>query len=231
MTPMADDLSALRTHTDRLVATVRGLQDPGSATLCEGWTRGHVVTHVARNAEAVGRLADWAVTGTPQPMYPGGAEARDAAIEEGARRPPEALLTDVLSTAQALEPRLAALRGELAAPRVEMRGGLLVDATRLPFLRLREVVFHHVDLQSGFDFGDVEDELLRRFVEDAVERLQRDERAPGLELVSDAGDRWTVGGGGPRVEGSLAGLVLWLARRRPDEVSSSGPLPELPRGA
>lgn len=230
MTAMADHLLALRIHTDRLVHTAAALDDAAAPTLCEGWTRGHVLTHVARNAEAVGRLAQWAVTGTPQPMYPGGTQARDAHIEEGAGRPVAELHRDVVATAQALEPRLAALEGPLAAPRVEMRGGSQVAATLLPFLRLREVVFHHVDLGAGFTFADVEEDLLRAFVDDAVRRLQREEGAPGLALVTDEGDRWTVGDGTDRVEGTLAGVLLWLARRRPEGVRAHGALPELPRG-
>ena len=228
---MADHALALRAHTDRLVHTADTLTDPSAPSLCDGWTRGHVLTHVARNAEAIGRLADWAVTGTPQPMYPGGTRARDAEIEAGAGRPVEELRRDLVATAQALEPRIAALSGELASPRVEMRGGLEVAATQLPFLRLREVVVHHVDLASGFTFADVEEELLRDLVEDAVTRLRRTDDAPGLELVTDEGDRWTVGDGAARVEGPLAGVLLWLARQRPEGVRAVGSLPQLPRGA
>jgi len=228
---MADHVLALRVHTDRLLHTAETLTDPGAPSLCDGWTRGHVLTHLARNAEAVGRLADWAVTGTPQEMYPGGTAARDARIEEGARRPVGELRQDLVATAQALEPRLAALAGELASPQVQMRGGLEVDATQLPFLRLREVVLHHADLAAGFTLAEVEEELLRELVDDAVARLQRSDDAPGLELVADEGDRWTVGDGLARVEGPLAGVLLWLARRETGGVRSEGAPPELPRGA
>ena len=49
-----DEVSALLTsHTDRLLGTVGSLPDVGGPSLCEGWTRGHVITHVARNAEAL----------------------------------------------------------------------------------------------------------------------------------------------------------------------------------
>ena len=33
------------------------------------WTRAHVLTHVARNADALGNLIEWARTGTPKPAY------------------------------------------------------------------------------------------------------------------------------------------------------------------
>lgn len=225
------DLAQVAEHTQRLLRTCAALEDTATPSLCEGWTRGHVLTHLARNAEAIGRLADWAVSGEPQPMYPGGTQARDAAIEAGASRAPAALLEDLTSTARALSPKLDALRGTLAVDEVELRGGLRVGASALPFLRLREVLFHHVDLDAGFGFADVDDDLLRRYVEDAVERLRRDPSAPGLELRADQGDRWVVGEPAVRVTGSLAGILLWLARRIPAGVSTDGSLPELPRGA
>ena len=54
-------------------------------SLCEGWTRAHVVTHIARNADALSNLVHWATTGEPTPMY-ASPESRDADIAEGARR-------------------------------------------------------------------------------------------------------------------------------------------------
>lgn len=234
MTRMTEDLSLVAEHTARLVATARGLEDVSAASLCEGWTRGHVLTHVARNAEAVGRLAQWAVTGEPQPMYPGGTQARDADIAAGAGRPPGEQVEDLATTAEALAPRLEALSGPLATDRVEMRGGLQVEARTLPFLRLRELVFHHVDLDAGFTFEDVEDDLVHRFVDDAVTRLRRHPKAPRLELRSSPGGSWSVAGeSGHRatVTGTPAGLLLWLARRDPAGVRVDGPLPELPQGA
>ena len=234
MTAMANDLSLVADNTARLVATARSVDDVAAESLCEGWTRGHVLTHVARNAEAVGRLAQWAVSGEPQQMYPGGTQARDAAIAAGAGRPPGELVEDLLRTADALVPRLEALSGPLSTDRVEMRGGLAVDAHTLPFLRLRELVFHHVDLDAGFTFEDVDDDLLRRFVDDAVTRLRRHPDAPRVSLRSTTGGSWSVSegpGGGVTVTGTPAGLLLWLARRDPAAVSADGALPELPRGA
>jgi maleylpyruvate isomerase len=167
-------------------------------------------------------------------MYPGGTPARDADIEAGAGRPAGVQAEDLASTAEALAPRLEALSGPLATDRVEMRGGLEVEARTLPFLRLRELVFHHVDLDAGFTFEDVEDDLVRRFVDDAVTRLRRHPKAPRLELRSSSGGSWSVAGesgDGATVTGAPAGLLLWLARRDPAGVRAEGPLPELPQGA
>jgi maleylpyruvate isomerase len=228
---LSRDLELVAAHTELLLRTARSMTDPGAASLCEGWTRGHVASHVARNAEAIGRLADWAVSGTPQEMYPGGPQARDRAIDEGAGRSVDELAADVAATADELEPRLRALGGPLAAERVEMRGGFAVSSLQLPFLRLRELVYHHVDLDAGFGFGDVDADLLRRFVDDAVSRLGLGHHPPDLRLTSDEGDTWTVGKGTTTVTGSRWGLLLWLARRVPDGVRAPDGLPPLPRGA
>lgn len=228
---MTDTAAAVAQHTTRLLDTARALPDATAPSLCEGWTRGHVLSHVARNAEAIGRLADWAVSGTRQEMYPGGAKARNAEIEAGAGRSLDDLVTDVSDTATALAPRLGALSGELAVEQVEMRGGLMVSPRELPFLRLRELVFHHVDLDAGFGFADVEPDLLLVLLEDAVRRLAVTPGAPSVTLRTDEGETWTVGEGSTEVGGTRAGLLLWLARRIGDEVRPAGVLPELPRGA
>lgn len=229
---MTDDLVLVADHTERLLGTVRSLRETSAASLCEGWSRGHVATHVARNAEAIGRLADWAVTGTPQEMYPGGTQGRDRAVEAGAHRGSAELAADLADTAAALQPALEALSGELVAEQVELRGGLRVPATQLPFLRLRELVYHHVDLDAGFGFADVDGQLLCRFVDDAVSRLELGRHPPALQLTSDEGETWTVGDGSTPVTGTRAGLLLWLARRIPDGVRApGGELPSLPRGA
>jgi maleylpyruvate isomerase len=231
---MESDLATLAAHTDRLLTTAASLDDPGAASLCEGWSRGHVLTHVARNAEAIDRLAQWAMDGQRREMYPGGTRARDADIEAGAGRPLPELVDDVRATAAALAPVLDRLvSAPRAVDRVEMRGGLEVSPDVLPTMRLREVVFHHVDLDAGFSFADVEPDLARRFVEDAVTRLGA--AAPGLALSvrSEEGDTWLLGpddAARPEVTGPLSGLLLWLARRDPSQVRSDR-LPELPRGS
>ncbi|HXB49267.1 MAG TPA: maleylpyruvate isomerase N-terminal domain-containing protein [Streptosporangiaceae bacterium] len=69
-------------------------------SLLPGWTRGHVLTHLARNAEGGTRLLGWARTGVPSHEYESLA-ARAAAIEAGADRPAEVLIHEVRQTADA----------------------------------------------------------------------------------------------------------------------------------
>ena len=85
-------------------------------SLLPGWSRGHVITHLARNADGLGRLLDWGATGVPQAQYPS-QDARDADIESGAGRPAAALLADA---------REAAARWERSA-RAQFAEDALID--------------------------------------------------------------------------------------------------------
>lgn len=227
------DIAAVESATAELTTTAGRLADPdiSAASLCDGWTRGHVLSHLSRNADAIGRLVEWAVTGERQEMYPGGVAARDAEIEAGARRRADEQLDDLTSSAQALAGRLPKLADGFAVAEVEGRGGVTIASADLAFMRLREVVFHHVDLDAGYSFDDVDGELLARFISDALRRLGGDADTPGFTVHTAEGDEWTTGDGSVSVTGTRAGVLLWLARRVPDRVEANGPLPDLPRGS
>ncbi|WP_309471131.1 maleylpyruvate isomerase N-terminal domain-containing protein [Streptomyces rapamycinicus] len=71
-----------------LIATASGLTDEqvGEPSLLPGWTRGHVLIHIARAAEAHRNLLEAVRTGSGIPAY-ASQEARDTSIENGASRP------------------------------------------------------------------------------------------------------------------------------------------------
>jgi maleylpyruvate isomerase len=96
-------------------------------------------------------------------------------------------------------------------------------------MRLREVTWHHVDLDAGFGFADLEPELQRLFLEEEVERLRGEDDAPDMTLRSTEGDEWTVGMGSIEVRGDRAALLGWLARGLTEGVAAD-PLPTLPPG-
>ena len=81
---LSDNLALLARETSLLMRTAAALDDDTIrvASLCEGWTRAHVLSHIARNADALGNLVSWAVTGTPRAMYDS-PDDRDADIEAG----------------------------------------------------------------------------------------------------------------------------------------------------
>lgn len=64
-----------------------------------GWSRRHLLAHLAANADALGNLVHWAATGEPTPMYASSAE-RGAGIERGARLPAAQLAAWLRSSAE-----------------------------------------------------------------------------------------------------------------------------------
>src|SRR5690242_1563651 len=86
--------------TERLLTTVGELDDDQLAapSLLPGWSRGHVVTHIARNADGLLNLLIWARTGKMLPQY-ASAQQRSVDIEVGAGRPAAVQLADVSAAA------------------------------------------------------------------------------------------------------------------------------------
>lgn len=224
-----DTAPLLAAHTERLVATVRALDDPSAPSLCEGWTRGHVASHVARNADGLVRLVRSAVDGTRDTMY-ASREGRNADIDAGAGRSAAELADDLERSAAEYAREAPRLRPEHADHALERTAGdVRGRAADIPMMRLREVTWHHVDLDAGFGFADLEPELLRAFLEEEVERLRGLDDAPDVTLRSTEGEEWSVGMGTTEVTGDRAALLGWLARGLTDGVSAD-PLPRLPAG-
>ena len=173
-------VDAVRSHTDRLLGTARALDDAASPSLCTGWSRGHVLTHLARNADGMAALVRAAVDGTGETMYTSD-QARDADIDAGASRPLTELVADVEHSAAVLAAALPRLGPDHHGIRLARTPGVhLMRAARIPFLRLREVVYHHVDLDAGFTFVDVEPWLVQLFFADEGARLDESERHRAL---------------------------------------------------
>jgi maleylpyruvate isomerase len=186
-----------------------------------------VLSHIARNADALGNLVNWAVTGTPRAMYDS-PEARDADIVAGSTHGALELFTDLEDSAARFAVAATGLAGAPERVEVEMRGGRTVLGGQLPTLRLMEVVFHHVDLNAGYTFADAHPGFVKRAVTIAIERFRARDQAPSITLHSDDGDTWSIGDGAQVVTGSRAALLLWLARGEGGGVFSEAPLPGLP---
>jgi maleylpyruvate isomerase len=223
------DLLAVDRHTDRLLATVNGL-DPssiGAPSLCAGWTRGHVLTHIARNADALLALVTNATTGSTAPMY-ASPEARDRDIEVGAHRPLAEQVGDLEASAARFRSAAESLSDEVADVKLVARNNTSVRARFLPFMRLRELVIHHVDLDAGFGFADVDEPVLLQLLQDTVRRLRANPETPSMAVRTDEGDAWSIGDGRPTVSGTRAAVLGWLARGQTAGVA--GDLPTLPFG-
>ncbi|MFC7488880.1 maleylpyruvate isomerase family mycothiol-dependent enzyme [Knoellia sp. CPCC 206453] len=226
---MTDLLAAIDDHTARLVADAGGADDLAAPSLCEGWTRDHVLNHIARNAEALSLLVRSAVDGTGETMY-ASPEQRDVDIDAGVGRGRDELVTEVAETAQALARALRRLTDEHRDIVLERTpGGPTFKGGMLTFMRLREVIYHHVDLDVGFGFDDVDGDLQVLFIDNELKRQDGAPATPSLTIRSDEGDVWSIGGGDAEVVGSRGGILRWLARQDPSGVRSET-LPELTAG-
>lgn len=226
---LSENLVLLAHETSLVVQTAAGLDDESvrAASLCDGWTRAHVLTHIARNADALGNLVSWAVTGTPVAMYES-PQSRDADILAGSTRSAGQVLTDLQESAERFASRASDLAGAPEQVEVEMRAGRTVLGGQLVTLRLLEVVFHHVDLDAGYSFAEADPGFVQRSIDHAVERVKASNQVPALTLRSNDGQRWSMGEGTQEVTGTRAALLLWLARGDSTGVSSEKDLPGLP---
>jgi maleylpyruvate isomerase len=222
--------------TGRLRRTAAGLSDQQARqpSLLPGWTRGHVLTHVARNADSLRNLLIWARTGIVTPQYANAGE-REHGIAAGAGRPPAELLADLDASAAALAAEAASLRaGDWAA---EVRGlhGAPHAAWFTLWRRLTEVEVHHVDLGAGYG----PDDWPRPFATACLVRVAADfadAEAPAARLRSpDASLLLQIGppDATPAVEisGSATALLAWLTGRSSGAglaAAPPGPLPALP---
>ncbi|PZF81549.1 maleylpyruvate isomerase family mycothiol-dependent enzyme [Jiangella anatolica] len=222
--------------TERLIATAATLDDAdlAASSLCPGWTRAHVLTHVARNADALSNLLSWARTGRENPMYVS-AEARAADIEAGARRSGAEIVDDLHETADRF------VRAVMEMPddgwERQVRGGPAATGDPLPgrrvlWLRLRELEVHHVDLSTGYTPADWPSAFVRRALDETVRAFGRRDDVPAITLEVDGGGVEHLGAEAPvTVGGPPAALLGWLTGRSPGRdlrVQPAGPLPALP---
>lgn len=193
----------------------------------DGWSRAHVVAHLARNAEALTRLASWARTGVETPMY-SGPEQRNSDIEATAVHDLGRLAADLTAANTVLEEALAALTEAQWENPVRTAQGAGVPATVIPWMRVREVWLHAVDLGTGLDMSALPDGLLDALLDDVTEAFAGRKDVPPVTLApSDRAAEWKIKDGGTPVMGTAADLVAWLTGRPGPGPAPSG-APGLP---
>lgn len=194
-------------------------------SLLPGWTRRTIVAHVARNADALANLLDWARTGNENPMY-ASPEARDQGIAETARLAPSALRADYQAAKQRLAAAILQQPEDAWANTVRTAQGRTVPASEIPWMRCREVWIHAVDLDTDTDFSAIPTDVLLAIIDDVTQIWQRRNQTPGLSL-SAAGHHW--GTGAITVTGELPHLAAWLTGRgNADPLNTDGPLVDPP---
>jgi maleylpyruvate isomerase len=231
-------LADIGSATQRLLATLDLVTDAQAAepSLLPGWTRGHVATHIARNADGLANLLRWARTGTPAPMYLSNA-ARDADIEAGAGRTAGALAADVRDSAAGFAAEAARVPADAwDTPVSRTAGGETFPARDALWRRLSELEVHHVDLATGYRPADWPAEFVARHLPRVASAFRGRDDVPGCRVLpAGASDSLPVGPdggpGAPVVTGPPADLLAWLLGRGSEEsltVPAGGALPVLP---
>ncbi len=179
------------------------------------WTRAHVLTHVARNADAMVNLILWARTGTPTPAYES-REQRDADIASGAGRTPAEIRADVVASSDRLATAVRETPAQAWSATVQSTRGGPMSAADILWFRAREVWIHAVDLDAGASFSDLPRPMLHELLTDVVGTLSERPDFPRLLLVpTDERRTWAVGEGEGAIEvrGPAAELAAWLLGR------------------
>ncbi|MFR9802531.1 maleylpyruvate isomerase family mycothiol-dependent enzyme [Pseudonocardia sp. RS010] len=204
-------------------AHLRGLMDRmgddafRAPSALPGWTRAHVLSHVARNADAMINLLHWARTGEETPAYADDAR-RDADIAEGAEREPAAIREDVVATSDKLAQVVKAMPEDAWSRTIRGRQGQEVPATEIAWMRAREMWIHSVDLDVGASFEDFPQPMLCELVADVAANLAARPGVPAVRLVaSDRNTVWSTAAGdaSPAVSvgAPVADLAAWVSGR------------------
>ena len=220
MTDPTTRLAAVHDATTRYLQTLDGLTaerlaDPSPLP---GWTRAHVVAHVARHALGTARALTGLASGERLPVYDS-LEQRAADIEEGAALEAGTLREASFAACDRWKEAIEAV-SDWEGLMETTPGGRTFSASDCIDMRWREVEIHHADLDAGYTAADwpaaFTSYLLGYLAADRNDDLTL--RTPTRELA--------VGAGGPVVEGSEADLAWWLLGRGRGE-GLSGDVPRL----
>ncbi|MET7733685.1 maleylpyruvate isomerase family mycothiol-dependent enzyme [Streptomyces sp. NPDC005402] len=195
----------------------------------------HLLAHVARNADALLNLLNWARTGVETPVYEG-PDQRVREIEEGARRTAGELREDLFRANARLAGELAALPDACWEATVRTARGREVPVWEVPWMRVREVWVHAVDLDTGTSFDAVPREVCAALLDDVAAGFRARTDIPPVGLrAEDAGRTWLLGVPGaaktPLVTGDLPSLTAYATGRPvpgPLHATGRGSVPKLP---
>jgi len=223
MSELATALVGVRASTADLLEWLAGLDwtaaDVAAPSLCDGWTRGHVLTHLARNADGIAETLAGALRDEIVERYPDGWDARNAAIDAGSDRSFAELAADVRDSARRLEDAFAAVD---AADGWSLETEHGHPARDWPFARWKEVEIHRLDLAAGHGPDRWPPAMVAALVEREAARLSGRVTSPlvvaidaeGSVVPELAGRSWRVGDGAPvEVRGPDWAVLAWLVGR------------------
>ena len=214
-------LDSLRQAGNALLLTVDGLTDSAwhEPSVLPGWSRAHVVAHLALNGEALAAALDSLRTDRVLPMY-ASSESRDADIEHLAGESGYTIRERLFNATGLFAEEIEALDPDRAGMLIErVPGGPTFTADSVAGMRWREVEIHHLDLAVGRRPSDWSAEFVDAFFPVVVSHRQGE---VDLTLHTPEGEV-LLGAGGPVVTGSRADLAYWLSGRAVDTVGGAVP--------
>ena len=206
-------LAALDAAAAELLRHLPPLTDAQAAapSRLPGWSRGHVLAHLAGVCAAMARQVEYAERGETIEFYDGGMDGRNQAIERGALRS-AAEHREVLArgTGQVLDRFRALDQAGWAAP-ISYRGGTVRDGAEALW---RELVIHLSDLDIGVDPDTWTPAFAEHLFSFLSARVPDDLR---LRLQPLGHLPRTIGGGARTVSvnGMATDIAAWLAGRQP----------------
>lgn len=183
------EIDGCRDSHASLLAAIDDLTDADvrRASRLPDWTIGHVLTHIARNADSCVRRLAGAREGVVVDQYPGGHEGRAAEIEAGAARTAADIVADVRESAAAVEAIAAALPEPAWERLTRAVSGNESPASRVMWSRWHEVEVHHVDLGLGYTTDRWPAEMVSAWLPELLDGLPQ--RAAPAALLAWALDR------------------------------------------
>jgi maleylpyruvate isomerase len=222
-------LHLLESATRRLIRTVDAVADFQFAepSLLPGWSRGHVIAHLALNAEGLAAALEGVREQRAVPMY-ASPEARDGDIEELSGADPAVMRDRLLASTSAIHDAVEELPDELYAARIERTPGSdrRFTAGRVAEMRLREVEIHHADLDLAYTWAEWPSDFTVLLLDN---RSAVHEGPSFIANAVDLGHTWSFGDGGPTVSGPGPLLAWWATGRDPGDglTSDDGELPRM----
>ena len=197
----------------RFWGTAQALTDDDlyQASALPGWTRAHVLTHLAQAADSRTGLLRAARAGRVGRQYPS-EQARADAIDAGARRPPAAIRAGL---DRAVQDCLAAIREHPRdlwdAPAIWLGAGRRPVRGVVTSLR-RELEYHHVDLAAGYQPANWPDDFAATELSRVTALMNHRADAPPMTLTRATALHIDTS---PPLDitGPAAALLAWLSGR------------------
>ncbi len=187
-------LDRISAATEDVIETASRFDDAdvSAPSLLPDWSRGHVLNHLARNADGGRRLLIWARTGVETHEYPSMA-ARAEEIEAGGGRSADELVADLRDSAALFAAEYRRMPLEAWNRPVRWTGGQQHPALRAADSRLAEVLVHHVDLGAGYTSAHWPTDFVQDMLSRVVAALDKREGVPGMWLhATDTGARYDI---------------------------------------